>query len=268
LSLPLLLAIPFVFTILVIHFNLPTTAQAKPLAGFTPTPVTPPDGGGGGGSGSGHDDEGGVDKLPPDYVIVQIERCNLSCGGSEITSTASAFKPLAAIDSSDYAFPLFTPVNRPAPATEMLAHVQLIHEGSGWIAEGVISDAKSTRFAVPYPGKWEVFLMSQPEFMTADAIDLTQSNLTELQARLTTGPVSLGSVEANTPEPQLVKCPLACVLPEPPPVEAPPNLPETGGDSSNDLSLARVLVIGGLEMALLGLILWAIIRYRGKETQA
>jgi hypothetical protein len=151
---------------------------------------------------------------------------------------------------------------------ELLLPVQLVHDGSAFIVEGELSDLKATRFAVPYPGRWQVWLTGNPRFMTTQAVDVSGSNLANLQTQLAHGPVSLGSVEANTPEPQLVKCPLACVLPEPPPVEAPPNLPETGADRSNELSLAGVLFIGGLEMALLGLTLWAIIRYRGKETQA
>jgi hypothetical protein len=257
LFLPLLLALPFIFILLVIQLNTPTAAKAKPLAGFTPTPVSTPDDGDDDGSGN---DDGGDDNPsqthdpPTDYILVEVERCDLlHCSVSVGDAGNQAnFQSLALAGSAA------------VPQPEILLPVRLVHDGSGFIVEGELSDVKATRFAVPYPGRWEVWLTGNPRFMTPEVMELSRSNLADLQVRLAQAPVSLGQVEADTPGPQLIKCPLACVIPEPPPVEAPPHVPETGAATNNYLSLIDLL-IAGLDLTLIGLIMWAALHYkRGK----
>jgi hypothetical protein len=110
----------------------------------------------------------------------------------------------------------------------MLAHVQLIHQGSGWIAEGTISDLKAVSFAVPYPGQWQVFLIEEPEFATGEALELTGADIKMLQAGLSQAPLLLGVVEADTGEPQRVACPLSCPTAAADFTPAPAALPESG----------------------------------------
>jgi hypothetical protein len=143
--------------------------------------------------------------------------------------------------------------------------VQLVHQGSGFIVEGELSDSKPTRLSVPYPGQWQVWITHSPRFMTADAVDVTGSNLADLQSQLANGPVSLGLVEANTAGPQLVRCPLACVIEPPPAVETTSYLPETGGILKTEMNLPTFLIISGLNFSLIGLILWAAFRYSARK---
>ncbi|MCL4297155.1 MAG: hypothetical protein KJ077_15570 [Anaerolineae bacterium] len=265
-SLPLLLAVPFILTIFSIHFNSPTDAQASPLAGFTPTPV-PPNGGGGGGSSNQDDDEPTTNNdKPTDYVVVQIDRCDLQCSASFAQAGRQPrFQLLASVGASDIPTPLFTPLVQPSAAPELLLPVQLIHDGSNFIVAGELSDTKPTRFSLPYPGRWQVWLTGSPRFMTAQIMDVSGLNLADLQARLANGPVSMGVVEANAPETQWVKCPLACVKEPPPAVEAPPYFPETGGQLEKEMSLSAFLLMGVLDIAVIGLTLWAAFRYSARK---
>ena len=144
------------------------------------------------------------------------------------------------IDSDDQFLQTLVPINNSVSTVEVLAPVQLIHHGSGWIAEGVISDAKNTRIAVPYPGQWEVFLVAEPQFVTPETIDATSLNLEQLRTQLTNAPVSLGMVETNTATTQWIKCPVDCVIDLPP-----PTLPETGS-SDTQLSVLLLLAAGSL----------------------
>ena len=227
----MLIVSALVLVIIGANLALPADTYAHPSYGFTPQPPPPPGGGGDDSGDNGGGDSGGSDnELPPDYVWVELDRCDLSC------SVGYASKPIG----------LASPLSSP---TEVQVRVQLIHQGSGWIAEAVISDAGSTRLAVPYPGQWEVFMIGEPELVGATAFDATNLNLEQLRSSLTVAPVSLGLVEANTPEPQLVKCPIACVI-EPPPE----TLPQTGGDRSTAtliiLTNIAFLVSVGLSMYL------------------
>lgn len=264
--LPLLLALPLILTILSIHLNLPADAQAKPLAGFTPTPV-PPDnnGGGGGGGGKNHskdDDTSSHDDKPTDYVLVQVDRCDLQCSAGFVQA---GFQLLASVGTADVTTPLFTRLIQPSAAPELLLPVKLVHDGSHFIVEGELSDMKAARFNLPYPGHWQVWLTGSPRFMTAQAVDVSGLNLANLQAQLANGPVSMGVVEANAPETQWVKCPLACVKEPPPAVAAPPHLPETGGQLEREMDLSTFLVIGILDIAIIGLTLWAAFHYSAKK---
>ncbi len=226
----MLIVSALVLVVIGANLALPADTYAHPSYGFTPQPPPPPGGGGDDGdeNGGSGDSRGSDDELPPDYVWVELERCDLSC------SVNYASKP------AGLASPLSTP-------PEVRVRVQLIHQGSGWIAEGVISDASSTRLAVPYPGQWEVFMMDEPELVGMTAFDTTNLNLEQLRSTLTVAPVSLGLVEANTPEPQMVKCPIACVI-EPPPE----TLPETGGDRA---MAYLIFLIGALFITILGLLM-------------
>lgn len=255
LFLPLLLALPFIFILLVIQLNAPTAAKAKPLAGFTPTPVTTPDDGDDGGS-DDDDNPSRRNDPPTDYVLVEVERCDLLHCSVSVGSDQASFQSMSLAGTPDMPQPHFTPLSQPQAQPEMLLPVRLVHDGSAFIIEGELSDVKATRFAVPYPGRWEVWIIGPPRFVTAEAMDLSRSNLADLQSRLVQAPVSLGWVEADTPEPQLLKCPLACVIDEPP-----PHLPETGAATSNSLSLIDLL-FSGLGVSLIGLMLWAALHYK------
>jgi hypothetical protein len=109
--------------------------------------------------------------------------------------------------------------------------VQLIHRGSGWIAEGVISNQTSTQFQVPYPGEYEVYLI---EPLTGGL---------EASGPL---PVFLGVVETNAGL-QLAACPTNCLgLLEPTPLP-PLILPETGTPSQwphHILLMAGLFIVG------------------------
>jgi hypothetical protein len=146
----------------------------------------------------------------------------------------------------DQSSPLLKPINPPELAPELLAPVQLVHQGSGFIVEGVISNLKNTRFSLPYPGRWEVFLTAQPEIVSPQA-----SNDSGLRASLAEGqwtlPASMGIVEANSSVPQSVDCPLNCVKPPP------DTLPETGITLAQDNSLIATLIVAGLSLILIGL---------------
>jgi hypothetical protein len=232
-----------------INLALPPDTHAHPPYGFTPQPPPPPPPPPGGGGDDGDDnppnDTGGGDRdhqPPSDYVIIQLERCNLSCAAGY--PAAAATNDAALLAANQAAGPLLQNMASIVSA-ETLARVRLVHRGSGWIAEGVISDAGSTRFALPYPGLWDVFLMAEPQLTRADTASLAQLNLEQLHTQLANGPVSLGTVEANTAATQWVNCPLACIINPPPPV-----LPETGADRRNATAL---FIAGGLLFWLLGL---------------
>lgn len=262
--LPLLISLFLSLVIIIIFLQLPTEAHAGPLAGFTPTPQ-------GGNPGNDDDDDNSssdspADDGPPDYVLVEVDRCDLHCGGTAALSDEPSDSPLlVSVGISDGAPLLYTPATSPQALPELILPVQLVHDGSGFIVEGELSDSKPTRFSVPYPGHWQVWITRNPRFITAEAIDVSGSNMADLQNQLANGPISLGLVEANTSEPQLVNCPLACVIDEPPAASPAPFLPETGGLLALNINYPAFLITGGLIVSLIGLMVWAICRYPSKN---
>jgi hypothetical protein len=158
-----------------------------------------------------------------------MSQCDLACSAETAQSSQPDYELLAYTAGEASDIPLLVPrTNRAAPF-EIIAPVRLVHDGSGFIAEGAISTDHSTRFSVPYPGRWEVFLSGQLRFITPAAVDISGTNLAQLQADLTMTPVSMGVLEANTGQTQMVNCPINCVIETPPPAVAGPHfLPETG----------------------------------------
>jgi hypothetical protein len=209
------------FLLAIISLNLinPLETHAHPQYGFTPQPPPPPPPGG---DDSDRDsDEDDSDQPPSHDVTIQLENCNLSC---------STGAPLASVFTNNPLLQTAGPGSYSPVSSELLAHVQLIHQGSGWIAEGIISDAKAVSFPVPYPGQWQVFLLEAPELATGEALELTGADVEMLQASLSQAPLLLGVVEADTGEPQQVACPLNCptAAADFTPAPAPAALPETG----------------------------------------
>ena len=241
----LLIATLLFVTLIGLQLQQPNTAHAGPLAGFTPTPtgggddddsaVTPPT-----------DPDGGT--LPDDFVIIQIDWCDLSCsinGSGRLSQSQPVYKPLAAIAGSSPPPPLLIFEAQAVPTAELLAPVKLIHRGSGWIAEGVLSNHKPTRFLLPYPGQWEVYLMAQAEIIATDEAEI------RALATVPTGANDLlGVVEANVLEPQFVKCPLNCVIENPP--ATPLELPQTGSDYE-ETSPIIILIVGGVSLLIVGI---------------
>ncbi len=223
----------FGLAIISLSLAIPPDTHAHPAYGFTPQPPPPPGGGGGddddddGGGTGGQPEpgsEGGSDDTPPpDYIIVQLERCDLICAADyPVAEVGQPVEQVAADGTGDQTFAPPLPID-----SEVLAHVRLVHQGSGWITEAILSDAKSTRIAVPYPGRWEIFLIEEPEFSRPEAVDPTRLGLIQIKVQLESGPISLGEVEANVAEPQYVLCPVPCVIDLPP-----PTLPETGANTT------------------------------------
>jgi len=263
---PLFFILPLLLSVLG-SYAYPPDAQAKPLAGFTPTPPRPPDNDGGGHGNDKDGDDTPSTEHPADYVLIQIDRCNLACSASAASKDSQPdFQPLALTAALDPTNPLLMPLAQPQALPEMLIPVRLVHDGSAFIVEGELSDMKFTCFAVTYSGRWEVWLTGSPRFMTAQAVDVTGSNLANLQVQLANGPISLGLVEANTAEPQFVKCPLACIVEEFPTqiAEPPLHLPETGGELSSAVhsSLATNMLIAGMSVLIFSIALAYRIRKR------
>lgn len=233
-----LLAAIVVLALTGLSFALPVDTHAHPAYGFTPPAPPPPPGGGNGSGGgnSGNDDDSGRDNRPANTVTVQLGQCDLVCSASQ----ASGNNQTLAVSTDSG--------NRPASA-EVQVRAKLVHRGSGFIVETTLSDAKSTRVAVPYPGQWELFMVGAPEFVTGQTMNVTGLNLAQLQADVANTPVLLGVVEANTANTQWVKCPLECVVQT---VEQPLLLPETGAGPQTGLTVLLAagvfLVAGGFLM--------------------
>lgn len=229
-------------------FGIPTEVQARPLAGFTPTPepnppsappVTPPE------NNDDNDDNSPPDE-PTDYVVVIIDRCDLSCAANFGQQAGLEFQSLASVSDQAQSGSMAIPVDQTEAEPEMLAQVQLVHDGSGFIVEGTISNFKPTRFPVPYPGRWQVFLLAPPEIISNQPIDNPQLNAA-VAASYSGEPTLIGSVEANTETPQYVTCPVACVT------ESPGLLPETGFRVPKHISLIAALIISGVLAVAFGL---------------
>lgn len=171
----------------------PTNLQAHPQYGLTPTPTSPPQG------------PTPTPKPPREeeeedfFIKVQLPTCDLSCYFDQVT--------------------------------EIRANVQLIHEGSGWIAEATLSNLGNTQIRVPYEGEWKVWLVSNPEVF-GTPIDPVTSQISEL-IYPDSLPALLGTVYTNSGT-QTVECPLICQ-------EVPPALPTTGWQ--NTLGIQTILSI-------------------------
>ncbi len=161
----------------------PANLQAHPQYGLTPTPTSPPG-------------EPTPTPKPPDeddddfFIGVQLPTCDLSCYYDQVV--------------------------------EIRANVQLIHEGSGWIAEATLSNLGNAEIRVPYEGEWKVWLVSYPEVFGTPIDPATGQRVEPIfPASL---PALLGTVYTNSGT-QIVDCPLICP-------EVPPDLPTTGWQST------------------------------------
>jgi len=243
------LGLLFLLTIIGLNLINPLDTHAHPQYGFTPQPPpTPrPTPTGNDPGQDGDDDEDNDDDQPaPHQVTVQIEGCNLSC------STGATLASASTSQNNNVLAQAAGPGSIKPVSSEMLAHVQLIHQGSGWIAEGTISDSKAVSFRVPYPGQWYVFLIDEPEFATGESLDLTGADVEALQTGLAHASLLLGVVEANTTEPQRVACPLDCPMVNFLP--APAAMPQSGAATPSRGPL--FVMIGGVGLCLLGFLLY------------
>jgi hypothetical protein len=170
----------------------PANLQAHPQYGLTPTPTSPP---------------GGPTPTPkpPDededdfFIEVQLPTCDLSCNFDQVV--------------------------------EIRANVQLIHEGSGWIAEATLSNLGNAQIRVPYEGEYKVWLISSPE-VSGTPIDPATGQGSEL-IYPDSLPALLGTVY-TTSGTQTVECPLICP-------EVPLDLPTTGWQTT--LGIQTILAI-------------------------
>lgn len=100
--------------------------------------------------------------------------------------------------------------------------VQFIHPETGWIAAATISN-QQTNVSVPYPGQWEIYMVSPPRYAsTGDILPIGEL------------PQKIGMAWTGN-DLQMVTCPLNCS-------ETPAALPQTG-DSGE---IAETGVVGGL----------------------
>jgi hypothetical protein len=250
--------IVFIFgTLMAASLMFPAGTSAHPAFGFTPTP-TPT-----GNNGRDDGDSAPPTATPPDYVLVRLEQCNLTCLElySQLGDPANL---LAAAPSADPDFNPLAMLDQANITMEVQVPVQIVHQGSGFIVDQILSDAGPTRIPVPYPGQWQVFFTGNPQLVTATAVDVSRTNLADLSASLAAGPVPVAMVEADTAEPQLIKCPVVCVIEAPPlpQPEGPPFLPETG---QADMSPGMALLVMGASLLAMGL-LAAVILWRGQAT--
>lgn len=263
---PFLLCLFFIAALVVINLKLPTDAQAGPMAGFTPNP-----GDGGGDKGDDDDDGGGEERgrKISDIVRVRLERCDLVCLDESSQAGQSAYEPLAYAIEDAPSVPVLVPISEAVVDYEIVVPVQLIHEGSGFISNADLSTHRDTNVGVPYPGRWEVFLTDSPRFMTTKAMDMSKTNMAEIDVDLSNGPISIGMVEANTVETQYVDCPIECLIePEPTPtptptpqvvaqVEEQPLLPTTGLNiSTSNVGVSAIIVVLLTGTVVLGVMLF------------
>lgn len=185
-------------------------------------PPRPDDDDDGGGEG------GGGETTPSDYVLVQIDQCDLAC--------------LYAYDGED------TASVSQSPVVEVAVPVRFVHEGTGWIAEAVLSDGSSVRVPVPYSGNWEVFMIDTPQINTSIPVDTSLLNLPDLSG----GPISLGIIQANTENPETILCPVVCVIQPTPTPAAPAQLPESGIETHTAYG---IFLAGGVFLIISGLFL-------------
>jgi hypothetical protein len=185
--------------LLALSFSLftPATTQAHPPLGFTNTPTATP------GpvaptptpTPSPDDPDPDPDPDPPEVVEVALS-CSLTCS----------------LDG---------------PALTVSFPIQIVHNGSGWIAEGTLSNSGSTSFSVPYAGEWRVYMTGPP-----------QSNYPENISFPSSYPVLLGTVQANSGA-QTVDCPITCDVLEP----VPDLLPTTGAQESQIVAISPLTIL-------------------------
>ncbi|HMQ54598.1 MAG TPA: hypothetical protein PKD98_21150, partial [Anaerolineae bacterium] len=193
----LVIGLLFVLTTAVIGLNLPGTVHAGPLPGFTPQPPSTP-------SPGGNDNDRDSGRKPKDFVYAQFELCTLCPGGGQANEAGI-------VDDAGQPYAISAPV-------------RLVHQGSGFIVEGTLPSEGGLRLGVPYPGKYDVYLLGSPQSQTGQSynIDFGNTNLEQIQTSLNSGPVLIDSIEANTVSPYLVRCPLTCLaLPTPIPTPQP-----------------------------------------------
>lgn len=212
-------------------FQTPGQVQAGPLAGFTPQPPPPPPPAPPPAPNPSPDHDKHNDDPPAHNIGIRLDQCQLTCSTND--------NPEASISL--------------AAAPETQVGVQLVHDGSGFIVEGMLSDQRDTFFALPYPGLWRVFMTTAPQFVTAQTVSVSDSNLAQLQAEVAVNPVFLGEVEADAPAAQVVSCPISC--PATPAIEPAPYLPETGTNTSIS-PLSVVLAFVGLVITCIGTVVW------------
>ncbi len=191
-ALPLtFLAVLLLSTLIGLSLLWPASSQARPEYGFTPQPPPPPPPppppGGEQPSGDKGGGENKPDTPPSEQVAIQLNNCPTLCPAGSQGPPSSA--------SVQVRFP-----------------VRLVHQGSGWVAETTLSNGGSTSLAVPYPGRWDVYLTGEPELAEAEGLAGASLNLAELQASLAQEPVYLGTVEANSAGIQGIECPV-CITP-------------------------------------------------------
>lgn len=181
--------------LLALSFSLltPTTTQAHPPLGFTNTPTSTsvPDVP----TPTPTPDDSDDGSPPPETVEVALS-CSLTCS----------------LDG---------------PALTVSFPIQIVHDGSGWIAEGTISNSGSTSFSVPYAGEWRVYMTGPP-----------QTNYPENISFPSDYPVLLGTVQANSGA-QIVDCPFTCDIPEP----VPDLLPTTGDQAPQIVSISPLIIL-------------------------
>lgn len=256
-----------IFVLALVSFNATTPAHTYAHAALNltpePEPRPPDDDGDGnnGGSDSGpsdpdspaddgnsndDDDDDDSSSTPTDIIDVELGDCGLD----ESIANSNQASVLLADGGSDAA--LLAP--SPGPSLpEVLAPVQLVHQGSGWIATGTLSSQATTRFVVPYPGRWNVLLTTPPKFNTAELVDVTGLNLADIHSRLGQESIPLGVVEANTGQTQHIDCPITRIssnVPTEPTVivgnEEPAYLPTTGQASLVDPLPVRTMLIADI----------------------
>jgi hypothetical protein len=258
------LILPCLLLLVGITFHAPDLAQAGPLAGFTPTPIPPPppDDGGDNGDTPPSDQEKGGPKDSPAETTIQIESCQLEAGLAGST-TGAPLPALASIDLNGLNLAGLGQDRSNQTLVEVMIEVNLVHQGSGFILSGSLSDQHPRRFSMPYPGWWDVLMTTPPRLISDSAVDEATLNLNQLQARLAEAPLLLGAIQADAATPQLVPCPVQAD-PNPVPAEAqsPATLPTTGAAS---MSLAMAWLIGGLSMAIVGVTFLLVLRSRPKS---
>ena len=173
------------------HPNLGITPTATATTPPTPSPTVTPT------PNPSGDDDDDDDQDPPEIIDVAVE-CNLTCGADNVGLAVS--------------FP-----------------IQLIHIGSGWIAETTVSNSGATRVQVPYAGEWQVFMTGPPQFNQPVPTEFPNSF-----------PLLLGTVKANSGV-QIVDCPISCTE-----VTVPDVLPATGGDNPIDNTTSPLTIFSGL----------------------
>ena len=230
----LLLAVPFLMVMVGVTLQTPAPVNAGPLAGFTPTPSSPDDGGPDNDPGPApeqYEDEEATrhGSDGPDEITAQIEPCELDATMS-FSPFQSSSQALASISDDSVGLINFDLIQQ-QPAVELLAEVNLVHQGSGFIVSGTLSDQYSTHFPVPYAGQWQVLMMAPPKLNGDGLIDASGLNLAQIHAEVAKGPIPLGVVQANIAGAQLVDCPVIPIraLPGPAPEDT-SYLPTTGAE--------------------------------------